>query len=173
MKSALTAMLLGILLIPLTAGAEIYRWVNDRGIASYTDNLGNVPAKFRTKAVLIDEPVPAVQEVVIEPVATKERGTGDDKKETKQASDDQKKKLYGGKDEATWKKESDRMNQQVTETDKQIGEIRSRLTDTSKMSRTEYLSLQNTAKLLEQRLETQKQQRDSFLESARKAGAPL
>ena len=173
MRSILSLVLCGALLSPHIANADIFRWVDDRGVVSFTDNLGNIPAKFRTKAVQVDAPVEAVQEVVVEakqPAATKDK----DKADKAEAADDpKKKKLYGGKDEATWKKEAERLNFQVTDTEKQIAELRDRMGDTSKMSRTEYLSLQNSQKLLEKRLETQKREQETFMDAARKAGAPL
>lgn len=162
-----------LVLVPIIASAEVYRWTNERGVVSFTDNRGNIPERFRAKAVLIDEPMPAVQEVVVESGA-KDRPGAEDKGEKKDAGDEQKKKkMFGGKDEATWKKEAERVNFEVADTEKQIAEMRDRLSDTSKMSRTEYLSLQNTVKLLEQRLAAKKSQQESFLDAARKAGAPL
>ena len=174
MKRTALIVLVCVLAVPLVASAEIYRWVNERGVVSFTDSLGNIPEKFRAKAQLIDAPVPPVQEVVMESGGSKAKPDADDKGDRKEAGDDQKKKkLFGGKDEATWKKEADRVNFEVSDTEKQIAEMRDRLGDTSKMSRTEYLSLQNSIKLLEQRLDGQKAKRDSFLDTARKAGAPL
>jgi len=174
MKRTAWLVLVCILSVPLLASAEIYRWVNDRGVVSFTDNLGNIPEKFRAKAILIDVPVPPVQEVVMEQGGSKAKPVTDEKGDRKESGDEQKKKkLFGGKDEATWKKEADRVNFEVSDTEKQIAEMRDRLGDTSMMSRTEYLSLQNSIKLLEQRLDGQKSKRDSFIDTARKAGAPL
>ena len=174
MKIAIVIAFVCAIMLPLTASADIYRWVNERGVVSFTDNLGNVPAKYRAKAVLIDANVPAVQEVIIGQVGEGKDKAGDvDKDGKKDGADTKQKKLFGGKDEATWKKESDRMNFEISDTEKQLSEMRDRLSDTSKMSRTEYLSLQNSIKLLDQRLNTQKNQRDNFLDTARKAGAPL
>lgn len=156
--------------VPVVVSAEVYRWTNERGVVSFTDNRGNIPERFRSKAVLIDEQVPAVQEVIVDSGA-KDKPGAEEKGDKKDAAD--KKKLFGGKDEATWKKEAERMNFEVTDTEKQIAEMRDRLSDPSKLSRTEYLSLQNTVKLLEQRLATKKSQQENFLDAARKAGAPL
>ncbi len=177
MKFIIPLVLFSLLLTPLVASADIFRWVDDRGVVSFTDNMGNVPARFRAKAVQVDAPVESVQEVVIDQGAAKEKPTATaakDKTEKNEPADDpKKKKLFGGKDEATWKKEAERMNFQVADTEKQMTEMRDRLADTSKMSRTEFLSLQNSLKLLEKRLEGQKSQQDGFMDSARKAGAPL
>jgi small-conductance mechanosensitive channel len=163
-----------MLAIPMVVSADIYRWTNERGVVSFTDNLGNIPPKYRAKAVLVDAPVPTVQEVVIDQGGSKAKAGADEAADRKDAGEEQKKKkLIGGKDEATWKRESERINFEVSDTEKQIAEMRDRLTDTSKMSRTEYLSLQNSLRLLEQRLETQKAKRETFLDTARKAGAPL
>ena len=176
MKAKLPLLFFCLLLTPALASADIFRWVDDRGVVSFTDNLGNIPAKFRAKAVQVDAPVEAVQEVVVESGGSKDKqksavAAKSDKDES--ADDAKKKKMFGGKDEATWKREAEKLNFQVTDTESQLSEMRSRLSDTSKMSRTEYLSLQNSVKLMEQRLATQKGQQEQFLDSARKAGAPL
>ena len=34
--------------------AEIFRWVDDRGVVYFTDNLHNIPAKFRAKATRVE-----------------------------------------------------------------------------------------------------------------------
>lgn len=176
MKSIFPLVLFSLLLTPLVASADIFRWVDDRGVVSFTDNMGNIPAKFRAKAVQVDAPVESVQEVVIDQGASKEKPTATaakDKAGKNEPADDAKKKLFGGKDEAAWKKEAEKLNFQVADTEKQMTEMRDRLADTSKMSRTEYLSLQNSLKLMEKRLEGQKNEQNIFMDSARKAGAPL
>src|SRR5512138_63459 len=98
MKFVITISLAGIILLPMTASAEIYRWVNERGVVSFTDNLGNVPEKYRAKATLIDANVPAVEEVVVEQSGAGKEKVGDDKDAKKNGADEaKKKKLFGGK----------------------------------------------------------------------------
>lgn len=41
-----------LLLLPQLAGAENYSWTDSSGNMNFTDNLGNVPAKYRRQAVL-------------------------------------------------------------------------------------------------------------------------
>ena len=48
--------LLLLLGLPVTAGAELYRWTDADGIPHYTADLGSVPADFRASALLMSHP---------------------------------------------------------------------------------------------------------------------
>lgn len=159
------------LLVAVSASADIYRWVDNRGVVSFTDNPASIPAQFRGKAVLMDAPEPAVQEVVSE--SKEGKSTSPDTRKPTSATDGaEKKKLYAGKDEAAWKRDIARAQFELAEVEKQINALNERLRDTEKMSRGEYLNLQSTLKVLEIRRTNQKSKLDSLLESASNAGLP-
>ena len=81
MRSAGALVLLALLLtaLPRVAAAQIYRWMDDRGVPHYTEGLDSVPERFRATAVLLPlrkEPpgasVPAAAGVAGGPAATGE-----------------------------------------------------------------------------------------------------
>jgi len=148
--------------------AETYRWVDGRGVVSYTDNPLSIPEQYRKKAVRIDELPPPVEEIVIEPKGERKEDVSADKKEG-----GGQKKLYDGKDEVTWQREISRLAAEQGEIEKQIGDVDDRLAQKDKLSRSEYLSLQNTRRLLDVRLKKVRQAHESLLDEARRAGVPL
>ena len=52
-----------LLALPGTAGAQIYRWVDERGVPHYTEGIDSVPERFRATAVALpmrkEPPAPA------------------------------------------------------------------------------------------------------------------
>ena len=57
-------LLLLILSFSLPASAEIYKWVDDKGVINFTDNRDAIPAKYRKKAVQVssEKPKPSAAE---------------------------------------------------------------------------------------------------------------
>jgi len=160
MKKLLVMMLL---LYPLSSSAFTYQWTDDRGTVNFTEDLGKVPKKYRKKVKVSGGEDGAPQTTVIsEPESGKAKG----------ATPLQGKKLYGGKDESGWRNEflSTRGNLQQAESD--LAELRGRLGDTSKMSRSEYLSIQNSIKHGESRQQQLKKKLDLLQESADRIGVP-
>ena len=50
MKKTILFILVGMIILPLVAGGqEVYRWVDEKGTVHFTDNLGQVPEKYREK----------------------------------------------------------------------------------------------------------------------------
>ena len=152
-----------LLLYPLSATAVTYEWTDEAGTVNFTEDFGNVPKKYRKKVKVLgaeESGAPLIIESA-EPAKGKTRdgGTPQDKK--------------GGKEEAALRKEytSAKINLQATEQD--IVELRSRLGDTSKMSRSEYLAIQNTLKQMEFRAQEQKKKVNELLDNAAKAGIAL
>jgi len=64
--------LLGALVMlpaPSGAGAEVYRWVDQQGVAHYSEGLNSVPSQFRSGAkpvALPKSPPPAPEKPVVE-----------------------------------------------------------------------------------------------------------
>lgn len=94
-------LLLLILSFSLPASAEIYKWVDDKGVTNFTDNRDAIPAKYRKKAVQVSSEKP-------KPSAA-EQGGGEQAAESAQgqsggAAEVQKSgTLYGGHDEDWWR----------------------------------------------------------------------
>jgi len=162
MKRLLVALLV---LYPLSALAVTYQWTDERGTVNFTEDLGNVPKKYRKKVKILggDESL-APQTVEIPEQAAKGTGGKDEPAKGK--------KLYGGKDENAWHNEFQNAAADVRQTETDLAELRARLTDTSRMSRGEYLSLQNAVKNDEIRLQQQKNKLDTLRQSADRLGVP-
>ena len=170
MKGMLLVMLL---LFSVPVFAETYKWIDDRGTVNFSENLGSVPKKYRKRVKIIggDEAnVPQVTEVE-EPGKGKDKGDG--KEDAKDAGKEWKKKaIYGGKDEAAWKYEFKKLKADITASEEQLADTNTRLSDSSKMSRSEYLTLQHTGKNIEYRLSELRKKLDSLNAAAAKAGVP-
>jgi len=162
MKKLLVVLLL---LYPLSASAVTYEWTDDSGTVSFTEDLGNVPKKYRKKAKVLGADESGVPQIIenAEPVKGKPKDTGAAKE----------KKASGAKEEAALSNEYRNAKANLQATEQEITELRARLEDTSKMSRSEYLTLQNTLKQNEFRVQDQRKKVDQLREKAEKAGVSL
>lgn len=164
----------------VTASAETYKWIDNRGTVSFTDDLGKVPERYRNKVEVLGAPVVSAEVTTIEEISVQdgnkpqEEGKSSDKKEQSgtQAKEEEKKKDYGGKDEGAWKAEFAKLEQEIKSTEEQIQEQKARLGDTSKMSRAEFRGIESSIKTLETRLSDRKQKLDELKQAAAKAGLP-
>lgn len=89
-------LLLLILSLSAPACAEIYKWVDDKGVVNFTDNRESIPAKYRKKVNVIssDKTGPSAS------------SPGDEGRTSGSASGSAASKgdkLYGGHDEAWWR----------------------------------------------------------------------
>ena len=59
-RSLLLVLAPALALAPLTASAQIYRWLNDEGDVHFSQGVDSVPLRFRPRSVIIgyDRPVP-------------------------------------------------------------------------------------------------------------------
>ncbi|HEY5975005.1 MAG TPA: DUF4124 domain-containing protein [Geobacteraceae bacterium] len=163
-------------LLATSAGAEIYKWVDERGIASYADDLGKVPKRFRNNAVIVDAAVAPVEVVerTDETKDSKKTNSGPDsgKADGSAIKGERAKAVYGGKNEDVWRKEFAKTKADIKGVEEFLAETKARLKDTEKMSRSEYLSLQNTVKDSEIRLAGLRSKLESLTEAANKANVP-
>jgi hypothetical protein len=161
MKRLLVAMLL---LFPMSALAGIYEWTDDHGTVNFAEDLGKVPKKYRKKAKLIADETGAAQTSVI----------GEEKpgEKPKAAEEIQKKKAYAGKDESAWRREFGMAKKELQVGETNLAELQARLRDTSTMSRTEYLQIQNTIKQQEIHVQGLRRKVEQLEESADRAGVP-
>jgi hypothetical protein len=106
-------------------------------------------------------------------VKEQKEGAGDGNQLTPATALEKKKKAdYGGKKGKEWREDFGRTRADLKAAEKQLQELRSRMTDTSKMSRGEYLSLQNTLKQVEFRVLELQKKLDSLNAIADKSEVP-
>jgi len=162
MKKLLVVLLL---LYPLSASAVTYEWTDESGTVNFTEDLGNVPKKYRKKAKVLGADESGTPQIIenTEPVKGKPRDAGNVKE----------KKAPGAKEEAALSNEYRSAKANLDATEQEIVELRARMEDTSKMSRSEYLTLQNTLKQDEFRVQDQRKKVDQLREKADKAGVSL
>ncbi|TGU72721.1 DUF4124 domain-containing protein [Geomonas terrae] len=152
-----------LLLYPITAIAETYQWTDERGTVNFAEDLGKVPKKYRKKAKRLggdEEPVKIINEAPAEPAKAK--------KDELEAG----KKLYGGKDEAAWRREFGQAEFNLKNAESDLATLKGRLRDTSTMSRSEYLSIQNSIRYAEDRVQAQRKRLEQLQESADRLGVP-
>jgi len=168
-----------VVLIIICAGsavAETYTWVDDSGTTNFTEDLSQVPKKYRKKARKLGDMGPPAPESGSAPADVKAPksadkaapavvGTAPEKTEKKEA-------LYGNKTGASWKQEFAGIRAEIDATDGQISEMSARLGNTAGMSRTEYLSIQNTIRSLENHKVELNKKLDALNERATKAKVP-
>lgn len=158
MKKLLLVMLL---VYPLSALAQIYEWTDERGTVNFTEDRGNVPVKYRKKVKVLGDESGAPETTIIS-----------EQPKVKNRSDEKGKKLYGGRDETAWRTDFMNAKGDLKQARSELADLRERLGDTSKMSRTEYLTLQNTIKFNEGRLQQLQKKLDALQQSADKLGVP-
>jgi len=164
--------LLVVCLLPINCFAATYKWVDGKGTVGFSDDLGNIPKPYRAKALLVEENQQSVE--VIESQA-QGKVPAKDKNENQPLSKNvqaKEKALYGGKDEDAWRKEFSLLKNDIKGTAEFVLEKKARLTDTAKMSRGEYISLQNSIKDAEIRLDGLRKKLDVLESAAEKANVP-
>lgn len=157
--------------------ADTYKWIDDKGTINFTEDLGNVPPKYR-KAVKIvgaeEESGPA------ETTGNADKGMpsaaakpkGEVKEVASPDKQENKKTLYGDKDAESWRKEYGIVKSDLRGVEEQLVANRKMLQDTTKMSRAEYLGITNTNKALESRILGLREKLDALKQSATSAGVP-
>jgi uncharacterized protein DUF4124 len=168
-----------LLAIPAVCSAEIYKWVDEKGQTGYADDLGKVPKKYRDKAATTEkqeQPVEIIEKS--EPDKSSKKGgevKGDaagEKVKGKEKEKDKGKPLFDGKSGEEWKQDFARLKYDVKSLEDQSAGIKERMADAGKISRGEYLSLQNTQRDLAVRIAKAKKKLDSLNEAAEAAGVP-
>lgn len=163
-------LLLLLLLYPLSALAETYEWTDERGTVNFAEDLGKVPKKYRKKAKRLgsEEPPPAESSApAAAPETAKPKGG-----EEKGAISNEKNKTYGGKDEVAWRREFQQANSRLQSAQTELDTYKSRLADTSRMSRSEYLIIQNSVKHSEARVRELQKKLDQLNANADRNDVP-
>ena len=172
MKTGIIVALLVLFAIPVEA--LTYKWVDKEG-THFTDDLGNVPQKYRKKATIVgaEEDVTAPEEELNEAGKPAAKTKGNEQSQAQPIAGKQElKKTYGGKSAATWKSDFVQVNADIKASEDQLSELKDRMQDTSKMSRGEYVSIQMQINSEEYRLQRLKEKRDALTEEANKAYLP-
>jgi uncharacterized protein DUF4124 len=167
---------ISMVLIALSAIADTYTWVDDQGTVNFTEDLGNVPARYRKKVKVfgdVELPPAEVNEGGEKPARKgKVEGAREIKPGAPAAGKDKKKAVYGGKESETWKAEFAALDADVKAAEKQLVETRHRMQDTGGMSRYEFLTLQNTLKSLENSVLLRRKKLEELKKEAETAGLP-
>ena len=169
MKTSIIVALLVLFAIPVEA--LTYKWVDIEG-THYTDELGNIPQKYRKKATIVgaeEETTPSEGETKdAAKSAAKEKGNEQPQAQPAMGKQEQK-KTYGGKSAAIWKTDFGQLNADIKASEDQLNELKERIQDTSKMSRGEYVSIKMGINSVENRLQRLKGKRTALTEEANKA----
>jgi len=161
-----------LLAVPVLCSAEIYKWVDEKGRIGYSDDLGRVPKKYRDNAVVTERQEQAV-EIIEKTEPEKSPGKGaEGKGESDSKGKDKDKPVFDGKSGDVWKQDFARQKHEVKSLEDQAVGIKERMADTGKISRGEYVTLQNTQRDLDVRIEKAKQKLDALNDAAEKAGVP-
>lgn len=158
-------LLLLLLIYPLSALAETYEWTDERGTVNFTEDLGKVPKKYRKKAKRLGSEEPPAESAP--PAAAPETSKA---KVVEEKGD--KNKTYGGKDELAWRREFLQARSSLQSAQTELDTLRTRLSDTSRMSRSEYLIIQNSIKHSEVRVQQLQKKLDQLNSSADRYDVP-
>ena len=172
MKTCIIVAFLVLFAIPVEA--LTYKWVDNEG-THYTDDLGNIPQKYRKKATVVgaEEDATSPEGEAKEAPKPAANTKGGEQPQAQPAAEKQEKnKTYGGKSAATWKKDFGQLNADIKATEDQLTELKERMKDTSKMSRGEYVSIQMGINSAETRIQRLNGKLDALTEEANKANVP-
>lgn len=162
-------------LFALPSFADTYTWVDNQGTVNFTEDLGNVPAKYRNKVKVLgeEEPPPAeVNQGGEKPSAKVKPDAARVPKQGEGAQKDKAKTVYGGKTAESWKSEFGALDADLKASEKQLVETRNLVKDTSGMSRTDYLTIQNTLRAIENSVLMRRKRIEDLRREAEAAGVP-
>ena len=163
-----------LLVFPVVCSAEIYKWVDEKGQTGFADDLGKVPKKYRDKATSTDKLEQPV-EIIEKGEVDKSPKKGGEVKKEEVAGDKAKvkdKPLFEGKSGEDWKRDLARQKHEVKSLEEQLEGIKERMADAGKIGRGEYLTLQNTQRDLEVRIDKAKKKLEKMNDAAEAAGVP-
>lgn len=166
-----------VMLVGMVAGmasAETYTWEDSSGTIHFTEDISRVPKQYRKKMKVRGDMGAAVAEEPLVEQSAEAAAPGNAVPSAKEppAASEKKEELYGGKTGKSWKMEFDTLRAEISANDDQVAELDSRLADTSKMSRIEYLTIQNTIKNFKFRRSELEKKVNALNEQASRAGVP-
>lgn len=171
MKTAIIAAMLVLFAVPVVA--VTYQWEDNQGTVNFTEDLGSIPKQYRKKAKVLgaEEEVAPAEPSTKPEVKSGPEGKGRDVDQSAEVKKEQK-KLYGGKSGSAWKMEFADIDRQIKYEEEQLGDLKYRINDTSKMSRGEYRSIQMGINNSESRLKRLKERREALSADADRANLP-
>ncbi len=166
-----------LLAVPCVCSAEIYKWVDEKGQTGFSDDLGKVPMKYRDRADVTEKQEQGVEIIDKGEVDKSPKKGGDLKGEApagkgKEKEKEKEKPLFDGKSGEAWKQDFARQKYEVKSLEDQSGGLKERMADAAKITRGEYVTLQNTQRDLEVRIAKSKKKLDALNEAADKAEVP-
>lgn len=163
-----------LLMLAAQSGAETYSWVDDSGTYNFTEDLSQVPKKYRKKVIRRGN----MGNHDSAPVnASPEKGT---QSEPRKVEDFIGKpvgqplvggtQLYGGKTQDEWRKELKDHETELTRLEQQIEQIRKQITTPARLSRESQAELVKEYENARQSYNQKYKLYSDLIESARKAG---
>jgi AraC-like DNA-binding protein len=162
MKKLLVVLLL---LYPLSASAVTYEWVDEAGTVNFTEDLGKVPKKYRKRAKVIGADESSAPQII--------ENSDSAKGKPKEMENPKEQKALHPKEEAALRNEYATAKANLRATEQEISDLRARMADTSKMSRSEFLALQNTLKQDEFRVLEQRRHLEQVRQKVQRAGVTV
>ncbi|HEU0265274.1 MAG TPA: DUF4124 domain-containing protein [Geobacterales bacterium] len=173
MRMILTLSLVLLLACPVVAAT--YRWTDARGTINFTDDVGNIPERYRERAVLVGAEQTPTTEVIEsslpEPPPNTEGG-GNGGTPAPPSAEVKKPVLYGDKEGTVWGQEFSTLRREIDETTTQIAEQKGRLANSANLSRAEYRGIESEIKRLEERQADRQRKYDELKSRALKVGVP-
>jgi hypothetical protein len=164
-----------LMVFPATCFGEIYKWIDDKGVINFSDELGKVPKLYRDKAVVEDamqSPVEVSEKVVGSGAQTNEGAKEVRPKAAEDKTKAKQKPLFGNKAGEAWKQDFDQLKWDIKGLEEQMAGIKERMATPEKMSRGEYVTLQNTVKDLDFRINKARQKLDALSDAANRVELP-
>ena len=169
-------LILFVLMLAGQLGAETYSWVDDRGTYNFTEDLSQVPKKYRKKinrrgdmGKQEDTPVKASPEK--SPQADPRKVEDSSAKPVGQTAEDTQ--LYGGKTQDAWRKELKDHEAELSRLEQQLVQIQKQITTPARLSRERQAELVKEFENTRQNYNQKYKLYSELVESARKAGLTI
>jgi hypothetical protein len=165
-----------VLIFAATAGAETYKWIDDKGTINFTENYSQIPKKYRKKARVIGDVSVGTPDAAT--TGTEEAVNGQPSKpavgsaESGSSEKQEKKSYYGGKSAEAWKVEFSKLKTEMQNVQAQLSDKRSRLSNSANLSRGQYLSIEYSIKDLETKQAELDDRQNALEAEASQAGVP-
>ncbi len=155
-----------------TVGAETYTWVDSSGTVNFTEDISQVPKKYLKKVRVRGDVSPSVSDVTESSAEAPAGADAVSLAPVDAKASEKKEVLYGNRSGKSWKADFDTLRAEIGATDDQVAELNSRLGDTSKMSRTDYLSIQSSIRNYQFHRGELEKKLKSLDDKASRAGVP-
>jgi hypothetical protein len=153
--------------------AETYSWVDDKGTVNFSDDISQVPKKYRKKVRPRGDMGAGTAATSAAPSESAGQvSPADSGGKSQEGKPDKKEALYGSRSGDSWKDEFSSLKSEIRQTDERLAELNGQLGDTGKMTRNEYLGINGAIKSLQYRRDELGKKLDALTAAANKAGVP-